>query len=209
MGVVKDSHYASIKEQPYPVYYIPWRQDKEIGEMEFYVRASLPPDTMIPQIRKALATFDRNLPAEHMRSLDDQIALSVSDDSIVVQLATAFAVLATMLAMLGLYGVMAHNVTRRTREIGIRMAIGASPGLIRWMVMREMLWILGIGLAMGIPAAFALARYTQSQLYGVKPWDTMIVAIAALALSLTAVAAAYLPARRACRVNPVGALRYE
>ena len=209
VGVVKDSHYASVKEKPYPVYYTPWRQNKEIGALEFYVRSALPADAIIPQIRKVLAGIDRNLPAEHLRSLDDQIALNISNDRVVLQLSGAFAILATVLAMLGLYGVMAHNVTRRTPEFGIRMALGASPGRIRGIVMREMLWIVGIGLALGVPAALALARFTESQLYGVKPRDVPVVAAATLALTLTAAVAAWLPARRASRVSPVRALRYE
>jgi putative ABC transport system permease protein len=209
VGVVKDSHYGGVKEKPYPVYYSPWRQDKDIGDLEFYVRTALPPAQLIPQIRKTLAQFDRNLPAEHLRTLDQQIAMNISNDRILVQLAAAFAGLATVLAMLGLYGVMAHGVTRRTREIGIRMAVGASPALIRVMVLREMAWILGIGLLLGIPAALALARYTESQLYGVKAYDSLVVAAAALALGVTALAAAYLPAHRASRVSPVRALHYE
>jgi ABC-type antimicrobial peptide transport system permease subunit len=208
-GVVKNSHYSSVKEKPYPVYYIPWRQDKEIGALGFYVRSALPADQMIPQIRKAVARLDRDLPAEQLRTLDEQIKLNINSDRIVLQLAAAFAILATVLAMLGLYGVMAHSVTRRTREIGIRMALGAPPPLIRGMVLREMFWILGVGLLLGVLAALVLARYTESQLYGVKAYDAVVVTCAALALAVTAVAAAYLPARRASRVSPMNALRYD
>ena len=209
IGVVKDSHYAEVKEDPYPVFYTPWRQDKQIGSLGFYVRSALPTRQMIPQIRRVMASLDRDLPPENLRTLDDQIKLNILSDRIVLQLAAAFAILATALAMLGLYGVMAHSVARRTREIGIRMALGAEPGSIRWMVMREMLWILGVGLAIGVPAALMLARYVESQLYGVRAYDATVVAGAMLALAATAVAAGYLPARRASRVNPLDALRYE
>ena len=209
VGVVKDSHYAAVKEKPYPVFYTPWRQDKQLGSLVFYVRTALPAESTIPEIRRAVAQLDRNLPADNLRTLQEQVALNISNDRILVQLAAVFALLATVMAMLGLYGVMAHSVARRTREIGIRMAVGASPGSIRRMVMRDMLWIAGIGLALGVPAALGLARYVQSQLYGVKPDNAPVVAAAALALVATAAAASYLPARRASRVSPMRALRYE
>jgi ABC-type antimicrobial peptide transport system permease subunit len=124
-------------------------------------------------------------------------------------MAGTFAVLATALATLGLYGVMAYSVTRRTREIGIRMALGAGPARIRGMVMREMAWIVAVGLIVGVPAAMSLTKYTESQLFGVKGSDVMVIAGAVIALTVTAAAAGFLPARRASRVSPLVALRYE
>jgi predicted permease len=209
VGVVKDSHYSSVKDPPPPLYYRPWRQDQQINGLYFYVRSALPLKQMAPEIRRVMASLDRDLPLEDLRSLDDQIKLNITGDRLVLQLAAVFAVLATALAMLGLYGVMAHSVTRRTREIGIRMALGAEPGRIRGMVMRELLWILIAGLVTGVPAALLLARYTETQLFGVKARDVMVVAGAVLSLTVTAIAAGYLPARRASRVNPLEALRYE
>jgi predicted permease len=209
VGVVKDSHYSSVKDATPPVYYRPWRQDKRINGINFYVRSALPESRMMPQIRRTIASLDRDLPLENLRTLDDQIKLNVTGDRIVLQLAAVFAALATSLAMLGLYGVMAHSVTRRTREIGIRMALGAEPAGIRGMVMRELLRLLIAGLATGVPAAMLLAHYVESQLFGVGARDAMVVASAALALTVAAIAAGYLPARRASRVNPLEALRYE
>ncbi len=209
VGVVKDSHYSGVKQDPPKLYFIPWRQDKEIGSISFYVRSALPTRQMIPEVRRVLASIDANLPPEGLRTLDDQIKLNIRSDRLVLNLAAAFAILATALAMLGLYGVMAHNVTRRTREIGIRIALGAAPARIRSMVLREVFWILGIGLAIGVPAALALARLAQAQLFGVKAFDPVVMFAAPLVLIVTALAAGFIPARRASRVNPLDALRYE
>ena len=209
VGVVKDAHYSEVKQDPPKLYYTPWRQDKQLNGLNFYVRTALPPEQMFPQIRLAMRAVDRDLPVENLRTLEATIKNNIRSDRLVLKLAGAFAVLATALAMLGLYGVMANSVTRRTREIGIRMALGAKPSRIKAMVLRELLWILGLGLATGIPAALALARLTQTQLYQVKPYDLMVVAAAATVLCITAVAAGYIPARRAARVNPLIALRYE
>ena len=209
VGVVKDSHYSSVKQSAPPLYYRPWRQDKAINGLYFYVRSALPEKQMIPQIRRVMGQLDRDLPLQDVRTLDDQVRQNVSQDRIVLQLAGIFALLATALAMLGLYGVMAHSVTRRTREIGIRIALGAEPGKIRFMVMRELLWILLAGLITGVPAAMAVARLTEAQLFGVQARDLAVIAGAIFALTVTAIAAGYLPARRAARVNPLEALRYE
>jgi len=209
VGVVKDSHYSSVRQKIPPVFYRPWRQDPKIGSITFYVRTAMPVAEVVPQIRAAMRQIDRNLPLDDMRTLDDQIHYNLRDDELALRLAGAFALLATLLAMLGLYGVMAHGVARRTREIGIRMALGAAPGRIRSLVMRELIVILAVGLGIGIPAALAGARLTASQLFGVKPNDAAVVAIASVLLAVTAAVAALLPAQRAASVNPLDALRHE
>ncbi len=209
VGVARNSHYSAVKEETSPVYYAPWRQDKQLGGLTFYLRSGLPVDQTMAQARRVIRSIDANLPLEDLRTLDAQVAQSTRNERLILQLSGAFAVLATALAMLGLYGVMAFSVTRRTREIGIRLALGAKPASIRGLVMREMLWILGIGLAVGIPAALALGRLTESQLYGVKAFDWLVLAGACFVLAVTAIAAAFLPASRAARVSPTVALRYE
>lgn len=209
VGMVKNAHYANVREKQPRIYYTAWRQDKDTGSMCYFVRTALPEGQMIRQIRQVVRGIDPNVPARDLRTLDEQISKSIQSDRLVLGLSGVFAALATLLAMLGLYGVMAHSVTRRTREIGIRLALGAQAGRIRMMVLREMLLILAIGLAVGVPAALATGKFTESQLFGVKSGDPTVVALAALSLALAATAAGYLPALRASRVDPQTALRHD
>jgi putative ABC transport system permease protein len=209
VGVVKDSHYSSVRQQPPPLFFRPWRQDVNLGAISFYVRSELPPQQIVPQIRSVMRSIDPNVPLEDVRTLEEQVHSNIRSDELIMRLAAAFALLATILATLGLYGVMAHGVAQRTREIGIRMALGAAPARIRAMVMRELVWILGFGLGIGIPAALASTRLVESRLFGVQGKDATVVACATLLLVITASAAAYWPARRASRVDPLDALRCE
>jgi predicted permease len=209
VGVARDSHYSSVRDPASPVFYRPWRQDPKIYFMTFYLRTELAPKQIAPEIRSVMRSIDRDVPLLDFRTLDGQVHYNIRSDELILRLASAFALLATGLAMLGLYGVMAHGVARRTREFGIRMALGAAPARIRTMVLRDLVWILGFGLGLGIPVALACTRLVESRLFGVHGTDAAIVAGAALLLSFTAVAAAYWPARRASKVNPLEALHYE
>jgi putative ABC transport system permease protein len=209
VGVVADSKYSDIKKQTPRVYFTPYRQSKELGSIALYVRTSLAPELVAPEVRKVMASLDRDLPLEDFRTFDEQVSRMMQSDRLVLQLSAAFAALATLLAMMGLYGVMAYTVTRRTREIGIRMALGAQTGRIRGMVMREVLRVLAFGILLGVPVAFLLGRFAESELYGVKAYDALVGAGAVLAVLIAGLAAGYLPARKASLLNPTQALRYE
>jgi ABC-type antimicrobial peptide transport system permease subunit len=156
-----------------------------------------------------MSSLDRDLPLEALRTLDEQVRVNIRSDRVLVQLSAAFAILATVLAMLGLYGIMAYSVTRRTREIGIRLALGAPARRIRAMVFSELALILAGGLVVGIPCAIALARVTETRLFGVRSFDPGVVAGAIAALVFASMLAGYIPARRAARIQPGNALRQD
>lgn len=209
VGVVRNTQYSSIKQKPPRLYYLPYSQAEKVGSVWFYVRTSLEAEQMTQQVRRVMSGLDPDLPLEDMRTFETQISNSLRGDRIVVQMAGAFAALATLLATLGLYGVISYGVTRRRREIGIRMALGAGVGRIRRLIFSEVAWIVGIGGVVGVPAALALATLIESELHGVKSRDYSVAAFAVLAVVLSSVLAAYLPSRRAARTNPIDVLRYE
>jgi ABC-type antimicrobial peptide transport system permease subunit len=149
------------------------------------------------------------MPVYQMKTLERQLDETLSTERLIAVLSAAFGVLATVLAAIGMYGVMAFVVARRTKEIGLRMALGARQGQVVWMVMRETLSLVAMGLAIGVPATLLLSKYVSTQLFGVRPTDLGAAAAALVVLSVVAIGAGFLPARRASEIDPIQALRYE
>jgi len=207
--VVKDIKYTSLRDEIPVQMFVPYLASDFVSGTTVYLRTNLPPDQVAAAVRGKVREMDSNLPVYAFRSMDEQLANSLVVERLVAVLSAAFGVLATLLAVIGLYGVMAYTVSRRTREIGIRMALGALEGHVVWMVMREVLVLVLIGVGCGLAAAFALARLVQTQLYGVAGYDPLTLVLATGGLAVVACAAGYLPALRASRVDAMNALRYE
>jgi predicted permease len=209
VGVVKDAVYSDMREAPVPVYYSASTQARLQRDTNFYVRTAADPLQAVSAIRSVVASFDPNLPIVGLKTMEAQIDQNVASERLLSLLTTAFAALATLLAAMGLYGVLAFNVARRTREIGIRMALGAGAAQVRAMVVVDMALMMGAGLAAGLGAAWFAGRLIRSVLFRTAPDDPIVFVAAALLLAVVAVAAAYVPARRATGVDPMIALRYE
>ncbi len=209
VGVVKDSKYDDLKEQPKPFVYFAPQDDKTSGAMTFYVRSRIPPQTLFGSIRQVVKRRDANLPVIGPKLMDDQIGEGVFLDRIVAALSLAFAGLATLLASIGLYGVIAWAVTRRKREIGIRIALGAASSTVMKMILSEVLLLGAIGIAIAVPLWLAAGQVFASLLFGVKPSDPLTITGSILMLSVVAGIAGFIPAWRASRIDPLSAIRHE
>jgi predicted permease len=209
VGVVKDSKHATVREEKRPFAYLPYAQETGLGRITFYARTDQDVDSIAPSLRREVARRDNNLPIYDLKTLRRQADESIFSDRFLTFLSICFALLAATLAAIGLYGVMAYTVTRRVREIGIRIALGANQGRVAWLILREVAMLALAGLLAGVPLAFALGRAAESLLFGVKAGDPTVFAGASLLLALVALLGGYLPARRAAKVDPMVALRRE
>jgi putative ABC transport system permease protein len=209
VGLVRNAKYSEVKQEIPPVYFRPYRQDTRLDSMTFYVRTAGDTTGALSDIPKIVARLDPNLPLEDLRTLPQQIRENVFLDRFITILSAAFAGLATLLAAIGLYGVLAYTVSQRTREIGLRMALGAAPTLVRRMVLRQVALMTLVGGALGLAAAIGLGRLAESLLYQLKGWDPQVLVGAAVALTAVALGAGFVPAHRASQVDPMTALRHE
>jgi predicted permease len=209
VGVVRDAKYSSLRESPSPVYYAPYRQAAQQRGLHFYVRTSGDPEVVAPLVSRVVATLAPNVPVRDLKTMRQQIEENVGAERLLSVLTGSFAGLATILAAIGLYGVLAYDVARRTREIGIRMALGARAAQVRSLVVRQAARALVIGISAGLVAAVAAGRLLQATLFGTAPWDPVVYGSALTVIVVMALAAAYVPARRASTVEPMVALRDE
>ncbi|HEY7789102.1 MAG TPA: ABC transporter permease [Vicinamibacterales bacterium] len=209
VGLVKDAKYNDVKDKIPAVFFRPYMQDDHLGSITFFVRTKVDPEAFMATIRKAVAQLDPNLPVENLLTMPDQVKENVFLDRFISVLSAAFALLATLLAAVGLYGVLAYTVAQRTKEIGLRMALGADAARVRGMVLRQVGKMTLIGSAVGLVAAIALARVAKSVLFQLQPTDPGVLALSVVLLALVALGAGLIPAHRAAQVDPMHALRYE
>jgi predicted permease len=211
VGLVQNSKYNSVKDEVPPLFFIPYRQDEHIGFLTFYVRTAAEPTQFLKSLGTTVSKVDPNLPVEDLRTMTEQVKENVFMDRLISTMSAAFACLATLLAAIGLYGVLAFTVTQRTREFGLRMALGADGRNVRGLVLKQVALLAIVGGIVGLGMAWAIGGLAESkeQLFGLKGHDPLVFTAAFVLLGLVALGAGYLPARRASRVDPMTALRWE
>ena len=208
IGVVADAKYSNMREAAVPMLYVPFTQhDGPLGELQ--VRTAANPEAVSSQLRRELAGVDQRISITGIIEMQEQVDASILGETLIAKLSSLFGLLALMLSAVGLYGVVAYMSSQRTVEIGIRMALGADRHQVQWLVLREVLMLVSLGVLVGAPLAFLASRLVRTQLYGLTPNDPLTIALALGVLAAAAIVAGCLPARRASRINPIAALRAE
>ncbi|MEO6807469.1 MAG: ABC transporter permease [Edaphobacter sp.] len=209
VGVTRDAKHMNLSSPAKATLYTPLRQQKSLGQLYFYLRTATPPEQTFAMVRQAMKQIDPGLAVDAMRTMDDQIETTLSNERMIELLAISFGLLATILAGVGLYGVLTYSTAQRTREIGIRIALGSSRLEISRLVLMDVLRLAGVGVVVAIPCAVLLGKLVRSQLFGVSTADPVILGGVVLLIAAVALVAAILPARRATTVDPTTALRAE
>ena len=209
IGVIPDKKYRDLRETPPAQAYFPYFEDHHFWFMSIYLRTQGDPRLIENALRERMRQFDSHVPVVDLQTVDELIGFSLRTERLVASLSAVFGGLATLLAAIGLYGVMAYTVVRRTREFGLRVALGALPRDVIWLVMRDVLILIAAGLAVGVPLAFALSTLVRSQLFGLRPHDPLTLVSSALVLALVASLAGLIPAFRASRADPLLSIRSE
>ncbi len=209
VGVVKDAKESHVRDAERPYFYRPYSQFGKLSGMSFYVRSQQDPLLMANALRETVRGADANLPVYDLKTVQRVVDEDLFAERVIAGLSAAFGGLAALLAALGIYGVLAYLVVQRTREIGIRVALGAAAGHVRGLVFKEVGWMVVAGACVGLPLAYGLARLSESLLYGVHAGDVAVYAASLGVICLVAFVACYIPSRRATRIDPIVALRYE
>ncbi len=209
VGVVRDVKQDHVRTADLPYIYLPYAQQPVIREMTFYTYTQQDPLLAVSALRSTVQELDANLPIFGIKTMERVVDEDLFGERMVAALSATFGTLAALLAAMGIYGVLAYLVVQRTREIGIRMALGAETAHVRFLIVREVGSMVLLGVAVGLPLAYGLARLSESLLFGVRAGDPTAYALGLALIALIALAACYIPARRATRVDPLVALRYE
>jgi predicted permease len=209
VGVCGDTRYQNLRDDPPPQFFVPYVQEKHVWGMTYAIRTKLDVAAIVPALRRAVGQIDDHLPLEDVLTQQQQIDESLRTERALAALTAGFGMLALALASVGIYGIMAYSVANRTNEIGIRLALGAQPGQVRGMILRESTWLAVAGIVVGMGVSLLLTRLVKSMLYGIHPYDPATLVAGVALLLVVALAASLIPARRAAGVQPMEALRHE